>query len=105
MQGDKNALGTFMRTMEGLFHDELGKNIWIYIDDIFVFSDTFEEHVKEVMNACNKLQNACYNANPRKTIFFATKLDILGHVIDDDGIHTAPEKIRTIIDWTRPESQ
>jgi len=46
--------------MEDLFHDELGKNIWVYIDDIFVFSDTFEEHIKDVMNACCKLQNVRY---------------------------------------------
>ena len=91
--------------MEDLFHDELGKNIWVYIDDIFVFSDTFEEHVKDVTNGWSKMQNAGYYANPRKSVFFATKLDILGHMIDDDGIHPAPEKIRTIIDWTRPESQ
>jgi len=26
-------------------------------------------------------------------------------MIEDDGIHPAPEKIRTIMDWTRPESQ
>jgi len=98
MEGDMNAPGTFVRTMEDLFHDELGTNIWVYIDDIFVFSDTFEEHVKDVTNACSKLQNAGYYANTRKSVFFATKLDILGHMIDDDGIHTAPEKIRTIMD-------
>ena len=105
MQGDMNAPGTFVRTMEDLFHDELGKNIWVYIDDIFVFSDTFEEHVKVVTNACSKLQNAGYYANPKKSVFFATKLDILGHRREDNGIHPAPEKIRTIMDWTRPESQ
>jgi len=105
MQGDMNAPGTFVWTMEDLFHDELGKNIWVYIDDIFVFSDTFEEHVKDVTNACSKLQNGGYYANPKKSVFFATKLDILGHMIDDDGIHPALEKIRTIMDWTRPESQ
>ena len=41
--------------MEDLFYDELGKNIWVYIDDIFVFSDTFEEHTKDVTNTCSKL--------------------------------------------------
>jgi len=66
-----NASGIFARTMEDLFHDELGKNIWVYIDDIFVFSDTSEEHVKDVMNACSKLQNARYYANPKKSVFFA----------------------------------
>jgi len=105
MQGEMNAPGTFVRTIEDLFNDELGKNIWVYIDDIFVFSDTFEEHVKEAMNACRKLQNAGYYANPKKSVCFATKLDILGHMIEDDGIHPAPEKIRTMMDWTRPDSQ
>jgi len=50
MQEDMNAPGTFVRTIEDLFHNELGTNIWVYIDDIFVFSDTFEEHVKDVTN-------------------------------------------------------
>ena len=98
MQGDMNARGTFVRTMEDLFHDQLGKNIWVYIDDIFVFSDSFEEHGKEVTNAGSKRQNAGYYANPRKSVFFATKLHILGNLIDDDGIHPAPDKIRTIMD-------
>jgi len=105
MQEDMNTPGTLVGTMEDLFHDELGKNIWVYIDDIFVFSDTFEEHVKDVTHACNKLQNAGYYANSQKSVFFGTKLDILHHMIDDDGIHPAPERIRTIMDWTRPESQ
>ena len=107
MQGHMNAPGTFVRTMEDLFHDELGKNIWVYIHNIFVFSDTFEEHVKDVTNACSKLENAGYyaNLNPKKSVFFATKLDIRGHMIDDDGIHPAPEKVQTIMDWTRPERQ
>jgi len=105
MQGDMNAPGTFVRSMEDLFHDELSKNIWVYINDIFVCSDTFEEQVKDVTNACSKLKNAGYYANPKKSVFLPTKLDILGDMIDDNGIHPAPEKIRTIMDWTRPESQ
>ena len=105
MQEDMNAPGTFGSTTENLLHHELGKNICVYIDDIFVFSDTFEEYVKDVTNACSKLPNAAYYGNPKKSIFFATKLNILGHMIDNNGIHPAPEEIRTIMDWTRPESQ
>ena len=105
MQGDMNAAGTFVTTMEQLFHYELGKNIWVYIDDIFVFSDTFEAHVKDVTNSCSKLQNASYCTNPKKSIFFATQPNILGYMIDDEGIHPALEKGQTITDWTRPESQ
>jgi len=64
-----------------------------------------EEHVKDVTNGCSKLQNAGCYSNPKTSVFFATKLDIPCHMIDNDGIHPAPEIIGTIIAWTRPESQ
>jgi len=105
IEGDMKAPGTPVRTMKDLFHDELGKNLWVYIHDIFVFSDTSKAHVQDVMHACGKLQNAGYYVNPKNSVFFATKLDILGHMIDYEGIHPARVKIRTIMDWTRPESQ
>ena len=105
MQGDMNAPATFVRVMEDLFNDELGKFVWVYIDDIFIFSNTFEEHIAHIKQVCNKLRLQEFYANPRKSIFFAPKLEILGHMIDDEGIHPAPEKIRTIMDWRRPNSQ
>jgi len=87
--------------MEDVLHDELGKNIWVYIEDILVFSDTFEEHVKDITHTCSKLQKAGYYANPKKGVFFATKLHILGHMIDNNGIHPAQEKIHPKMDWKR----
>ena len=98
MQGDMNAPATFVRVMEDLFHDKLGTFIWIYIDDIFIFSNTFEEYIEHVMHACRKLKKHKVHANSKKSVFFAAKLDILGHMIDDKGIHPAPEKIRNIMD-------
>jgi len=61
--------------------------------------------LKTLRSPCSKLQNSAYDANPKKSVFFATQLDILGHMIDDNGIHPAPEKLRSIMDWTRLESQ
>jgi len=81
MQGDMNAAGTFASTMEDLFYDELGKNIWVYIDDIFVLSDTFEEHVTDVTNACIKLQNVGYYANPVTGLFLSNE-NTIGLAID-----------------------
>ena len=105
MQGDMNAPATFVRVIEDLFHGELGKFIWIYIDNIFIFSNRFEEHIEHVQHACRKLKEHKFYANPKKSVFFAAKLDILGHMIDDKGIHPAPERIRDIMDWTRPNNQ
>jgi len=60
MQGDMNPSGTFMSTIEDLFHDGLGKNICLYIDDIFVSSNTFEAHGKNITNACSRPQNTSH---------------------------------------------
>ena len=56
MQGDINAPATFVRVMEDLFHDELGKFICIYTDNIFIFSNSFEEHIEHVQHTCKKLK-------------------------------------------------
>ena len=105
MQRDMNAPATFVRVIEDLFHDELGKFFLIYIDDILIFSNSNEEHSEHVQHACRKLKEHKFYANPKKSVFFAAKLDILGHMRDDKGIHPAPEKIRDIMDWTRPNNQ
>ena len=100
-----NAPATFVRVIEDLFHHELGKFIWISIDDIFIFSNSYEEHIEHVQQACRKLKEHKFYANPTKSVFFVATLEILGHMIDDNGIHPAREKIRNIMDWTKPNNQ
>ena len=66
MQGDMNAPATFVRVMEDLFYDELGIFIWIYIDDICIFSNNFEEHIEHVHHACRKLKEHKFYANGKE---------------------------------------
>jgi len=105
MQGDMNVRATFVRVMEDLFHRELGDYVCVYIDDLFIFSNTFKDHIQHVTAGYDKLRKAGLYANPKKSICFAKKLEILSHMIDQDGLHPAPEKIRSIMDWTRPKNQ
>ena len=43
-QGDCNAPTTFQRLMTWIFREHLGIFIRVYLDDIFVYSDTIEDH-------------------------------------------------------------
>ena len=45
LQGDCNAPATMMRIMNMIFSDYLGDFIWIYLDDIVIFSNTKHEHI------------------------------------------------------------
>jgi len=48
LQGDMNAPGTFMRIMSDLFADYLGQFMWVYIDNILIYCDTEQDHLKHI---------------------------------------------------------
>ena len=59
-QGDCNAPATFQRLMTIIFRDFIGKFIHVYLDDIFVFSDSIEDHEKHLGLVFDKLRKAQY---------------------------------------------
>jgi len=66
LQGDMNARGTFMRTMSDLFADYLGQFLWVYIDDILIYSDTEQDHLNHIAMVCDKLKQAQFYASRKK---------------------------------------
>ncbi|KAL7278559.1 hypothetical protein ACG7TL_007558 [Trametes sanguinea] len=57
-QGDTNAPSTFQRLMTAIFRDCIGRFVHVYLDDIFVFSDSKEEHEKHLKIVFDKLRKA-----------------------------------------------
>ena len=105
LQGDTNVPSTAMRVMEFVLDGLIGKTVWAYLDDITIFSDTKENHIRDIRQVCQRLQDHNIRASPSKCKFFADRLPLLGHVIDNQGIHADPEIIRGIQDWHTPKSK
>jgi len=101
-QGDKHAPSTFQNAMNTLFQDELGIFVYIYIDDIFILSKTYKEHVNHVKYVLKKLQDNQFFANRKKSQFLPEELSILRHVITRRGIQPVPSRVRKILDWPTP---
>ena len=57
-QGDCNAPATFQRLMTVILRDYIGRFIHVYLDDIFVYSNSIEEHKKHLELVFNKLRQA-----------------------------------------------
>jgi len=57
-QGDCNAPATFQRLMTVIFRDFIGRFVHIYLDDIFVYSNSIEEHEKHLRLVFDKLRKA-----------------------------------------------
>ncbi|GBN06476.1 Retrovirus-related Pol polyprotein from transposon 297 [Araneus ventricosus] len=75
----------------------------VYLDDIIIVGQTFEEHLNNFRKVFQRLQNANLKLNPKKCRFFQKEIVYLGHVISEEGVKTDPEKIKAVVDWPRPD--
>jgi transposase InsO family protein len=103
-QGDCNAPSTFQRLMTRLFFKQVGKSVHVYLDDIFIFSYTLEDHERHLGEVFDVLRKAKLYLSASKFDVYSKSMDCLGHVIDDAGIHADEEKMQCIRDWRTPQS-
>ena len=101
--GVTNAPANFQRMMNSLFKEELGAHVLVYLDDILIFSQSLKEHISHIRKALRKLRNARLFARLHKCLFFQTKVEYLGFDASANGVQPSPEKIRTVVEWPRPQ--
>lgn len=99
-----NAPATFQRLMENCMGDLHLNWCIIYLDDIIVYSDSFDEHLTRLDGIFERLRNAGMKLKPSKCQFFLREVKYLGHVVSSEGIETDPTKIKVIEDWPQPKT-
>ena len=102
--GDCNSPSTFQWLMTTIFWDYIGKFIHIYLDDIFIFLNSLEEHIEHIILALLQLREAHIFLSKSKVDLFSNNSDYLGHVIDDKGIHAESDKMQHIWEWRTPRN-
>ena len=102
--GLTNAPATFRRNMDDLLRPFIKKCIIVYLDDIFIFSRSWEEHVKQLWQVFNTLKQHQLYLHMEKCSFAMTNIKYLGYVIDSTDIHVDPEKVQILKDWPIPQN-
>ena len=91
-----------------LMHDCLGdlNTRWciVYPNDIIIYSDTKEEHLKRLEAVFQKLAAAGLKPKPSKCFFFREEIEYLGHVVSCKGISTNPKKVEAVTKWPTPKT-
>ena len=99
--GLKNAPGEFQRFMEHCLHG-LRDDVCIpYIDDIIVFSQTFEDHVDHIRRVLRRLREHGVKLKPKKCRLFKREVNYLGQIVSAAGYrldHSNVEAVRTLKD-------
>ena len=98
-----NAPATFERMMDNLLRHLKWTTCLCYLDDIVVFSKTFEEHLSRLSTVLKCVQAAGLRLNPKKCLFVAKEIKILGHLVNGDGVRPDPDKVRAVTEFPTPQ--
>ena len=71
----------------------------VYLDNIFIYSNTIEEHKEHLHLMFERLREQQPYLKWAKCELYADKIDCLGHTIDNEGIHVDMDKIAHIRDY------
>ena len=100
--GLTNTPATFQSLMNEVFHPYLRKFVFMFFDDILVYSSTLEEHKFHLAQVIELLQKNQLYANYKKCEFGKNQVAYLGQIISAQGVATNPDKVKTMIEWPTP---
>lgn len=94
--GIMNAPAGFQRFINSVLA-QLGDEICVaYLDDILIFSKTFEDHRKNLKNVLQCLREQGIELNLKKCNFFKKEIRYLGRLISEEGYRPDPEDVKAL---------
>ena len=99
-----NALATFQRMMNMVLTGLVWELCLVYVDNIIMFSETFEQHMVDLQKVFGRLKVAGIRLHPDKCSFCQKKTKFLGHVVCADGIKPDPDKVSAVMTFAAPHT-
>ncbi len=94
--GLKNAPAVFQRTMDAVLAGVKWVNCLVYIDDVLIYSKSFEEHLKAIEEVFSRLVQHNFKLKPSKCDVLKPELLFLGHLISAQGLKPNPKKVDAV---------
>jgi len=102
--GVKNAPAAFQELMERVLRGE-ELHARPYMDDIVVFSSSWEDHVRHVRSVLEKLKEAGLTASPKKCHWGGSCVEFLGHMIGGGKMSLPQHRVTALAKYERPRSK
>ncbi len=102
--GLKNATSTFTRTMSLVFKELGDKFLKVFMDDLNVHSECWEDHLRHLEAVFSKLREVNLKLNPGKCCFAAKSITFLGHVVSQEGTRPNPGNVTAIAHFPIPRT-
>ena len=94
-----NAPAAFQGLINDVLRECLDRFANAYLDDIVIYSETLEEHIRHVYDVLTRLQTARLYLKPEKCQFHHAEIEFLGFIIGHGGMCMDPAKVEAITLW------
>ncbi len=78
--------------------------VLVYLDDILIAGGSEDENVERLQRVLSRLREVGLRLKREKCVFLAKSIEYMGYVIDDEGLHPLPEKVRAIEEAPTPRN-
>ena len=92
-----------MRVMNDVLRPFIDDFVIFYLDEILVFSKTWEYHVRHVKQIVDVLKRENLYVKLSKCEFGITSLNYLGYIVGGGELKIDPSKVAVIVNWPKPK--
>ena len=100
--GLSNSPASFQRLMDVVLRDLIGNELYVFIDDVIVFSNTIEEHAARLEHVLQRFAKANLQLQPGKCVFAQPQVEYLGYIVSRGGISASPDKTKAVRNYPTP---
>lgn len=101
--GLRNAPAIFQCMMDGILQDV--PNALAYIDNIVIFSTSWEDHLRHLDQVCSRLKEAGLHVKAHKCKFANADVSFLGHVVGKGKVRPQQAKVQAVNNYRVPRTK
>ena len=102
--GLSGAPSTFQRLMDRVTYG-MHNFAHAYLDDLVIFSATWEEHLQHLSEVLSRLKEAGLSVKPSKCQFAVSQCTYLGHVVGEGKVYPIRNKLEAILEFPTPKTK